>query len=215
MSLVALAAAAALFGSMPKELPVLPDFGKDPTVNLTAIRWLSCVNTEGRAYMGTGFFVAKDTLATALHVGRGKCVDTATGKPALLYYQENGRDFALMKLEVNVGPYIKYSCKRFESGKDYNSYGYSSYLQSRVIFRQSKLQAQADYQRFDIEGKTYLPMRHLYGPMVFGHSGGPVVDADGYALGMNNVGGTWFGMLNTGHAYSTELADTTLCRRPK
>lgn len=217
MSLMALALAALILSS-PASAPIskpLPDFGKDPTVNLSAIRQLNCTKLDGRKYMGTGFMIAKNTLATALHVGIGLCRDNATNEPLTLYHQEPQRDFALMRLSLDVGPYIKYSCRRFETGKYYNSYGYSSYMQSRVIFRQSRLQALKGYKDFTIQGKYYKPMRHLYGPMVFGHSGGPIISATGYAHGMNNVGDTvqtFFGLFNTGDAFSTELADTILCR---
>lgn len=201
--------AASLLLSGPAERQILPDLGKDPTVNLSAIRWIDC----GK-YMGTGFMVAKDTLATALHIADGKCVDLATKSPATVYHRDEARDFALMRLKIDVGPYIKYSCNRFKTGNTYSSYGWSSYLQDRTIFRQSKMKALFDYQKFSIKGKSYNYMRHLYGPMVYGHSGGPIIDDDGYARGMNNVGDTiLFGLFVTGHSYSTELADTILCKR--
>lgn len=78
--------------------------------------------------------------------------------------------------------------------------------------------AYADYSGPDyiVSGKHFPQMRHLFGPMVFGHSGGPIADTvTGNVIGMNNSGSISFGGLITGHSFSTELADTVLCKGDK
>lgn len=198
----------------PSDKSVLPDFGAAPTVNLSAIRLLTCGKSGG-----TGFLIGDNILATAYHVvDEGPCIDHKTGKKLFVYYIDKDYDFALAKIDLAGFPTISYDCSRFVTGKRYGSYGYSSYMQDYTLFRQSDMYAFEDYSGsdFKMKGKSFPKMRHLYGPMVFGHSGGPIIDyTTGRALGINNAGYTvFFGMFMTGHAWSTELADTILCRRP-
>lgn len=214
-----IAAAFILASPMPATPPALPDWGKDPTVNLSAIRYISCDSKDPlkRGWTGSGAMVADGILMTAKHVADGKnCKDIKTGKRASMYVVEDDTDFALMHLDIKGVPMIKYSCDRFVSGMTYQSYGYSGYLQNAPIFRQSNLKAYPGYSGpdFEIRGLGRLPhMRRMYGPMVFGMSGGPVIDTmTGVARGINNAGYTVFGLM-TGHSYSTELADTILCKR--
>lgn len=217
MSILALAVAAMVVAS-PANAPMPPrlhDWGAKPTINLSAIRNIDC----GRSY-ATGFMIADNTIATAYHVVNNKqCRDAETGEPLRVYHMEREHDFALARVEIKNMPYLTYDCSRYKTGKAYASYGYSSYLQPRRIFRQSHMIAYAGYSGpgFNVKPIGELPrLRALFGPMVFGHSGGPVADTEnGNILGMNNVGLTnGFGLM-TGHTYSTELADTILCRPPK
>lgn len=190
----------------------LPDFGATPTVDLSAIRLISCDK-----WTGTGFLIADNIMATAAHVAKGThCEDQKTHKPAVTYYSDDKTDFALMSVGLKGIPYIKYNCSRFKTGQHYASYGYSSYLQNYMIFRQSDIVAMSDYtdENFNVEGVVHPHMRHVFGASVPGHSGGPVIDSiTGYAIGMNNAGYmNIFGLAN-GENYSTELADTILCNR--
>lgn len=216
MSLLTAAVAASMVFPLNSLSPVLPDYGATPTINLSAIRLIRC---GGGA--GTGFLIADNTLVTALHVVENRaCVDHRSGKPLYVYHVDRDHDLVLAKVELKDFPYIRYDCERFITGNNYSSYGYSGYLQNYNIFRQSNLKAYSDYSGpgFKVNTKQGLrdfpKMRHLFGPMVYGHSGGPVIDpVTGMAKGINNAGLTTFLGLMTGHAYSTELADTILCKR--
>jgi len=204
--------AASLLMSSPQ--PILPDFGAKPTVDLSAIRNIECA---GGVY-GTGFLIADNIMATALHIASLKgCYDKGTQTPLVTYHTEPKQDFALMHTSISGIPVLHYDCSRYVTGHNYSSYGYSEYLQYYRIFRQSNMVAYADYTGpgFKVSGHELPHMRHLYGPMVYGHSGGPILDTvTGNVVGMNNSGDTMFGLI-TGHAYSTELADTVLCKGDK
>lgn len=208
-------AAVVVFGLDSSPPPALPDLGAKPTVNLSAIREISCGDSRA-----TGFMIADNTLATAYHVtDENKCVDRKTGEPLRVYHEEREHDFVLAQIDLKLPVYIDYDCSRYVTGVRYGSYGYSSYPQTETLFRQSDMQAYPEYSGpgFMVKSIGELPnLRRMYGPMVFGHSGGPVINyTTGKAHGMNNVGlTTFFGMYITGHAFSTELADTILCRRP-
>lgn len=206
-------APAPLAADRPSINAVLPDLGARPTVNLSAIRLLVCGKSSG-----TGFMIGDNIIATAYHiVDEDPCIDHKTGKKLFTYHIDKDHDFALAKVELSGFPYLSYDCTRYVTGQRYGSYGYSSYMQDYTIFRQSDMYAYEDYsgEGFIMKGKAYPKFRHLFGPMVFGHSGGPVINyTTGKAIGMNNAGNTLFGMFMTGHAWSTELADTILCRRP-
>lgn len=214
-ALVSVLAAVAFFGVSDSPPAALPDLGAKPTINLSAIREIHCGNSRA-----TGFMIADNTLATAYHVtDNGGCVDAKTREPLRVYVSEREHDFVLAQVDLKLPVYIDYDCSRYVTGVRYGSYGYSSYLQTETLFRQSDMQAYPEYSGpgFIVKSIGELPnLRRMYGPMVFGHSGGPVINyTTGKAHGMNNVGlTTFFGMYMTGHAFSTELADTILCRRP-
>lgn len=218
MSLI-LAAAFVLASPMPANPPALSDWGKDPTVNLSAIRHISCDNPDPtkRGWTGSGAMIADSILMTAKHVAEGKnCKDTKTGKKASMYYSDETTDFALMHINIKGIPPVKYSCARLVTGNTYQAYGYSRYMQKETIFRQSNMLAYPGYSGpyFQIDGVTLPYMRKYYGPMVPGMSGGPVIDPlTGVARGINNAGLFLFNMFVTGKSYSTELADTVLCNR--
>jgi hypothetical protein len=186
----------------------------DPTVNISAVREIECDN-----HYGSGFLIAKNTIATALHVASGSnCRDVATGKRLVTYKRDEVHDFALVTGELPTEfPYIKYSCARFNPNQVYLAYGISAsgygYYHPQRIIRQYTLTATNEITDKDFTyDKTPHPgMRRLTGRAAPGTSGGPIVDLDGYAHGLVNAGHNLFG-IPMGPSYSFEFADTILCK---
>jgi hypothetical protein len=193
--------------------------GIDPTVNLSAVREIQC----GEDWYGSGILIAKNTIATALHVASGeRCVDIASGSPVKMYVSDATHDFALMTGNIPfVGPYLKYSCEQYHANETYLAYGYSGvgygWDHPNRLFRQYTLQATdtiTDENFYLGKNKTPSPgMRQLTGRSAPGTSGGAIVDLNGYAHGLVNAGVTIFGALPAGPTWSYPLADTVLCTK--
>jgi hypothetical protein len=185
----------------------------EPTVSLSAIRMIAC--DEGS---GSGFIIGRDTLATALHVASlTNCQDRETGARLVTYERDEKNDFALMTGDLPKVPYIKYNCQSYQTDKMYFSYGISPWAYSSPVFGQYKLTAASDYTDDGfLVGEDNRPMpgmRHLEGYIVPGNSGGPIMDMDGYAVGINNVserGMFGYAVINQGYSY--ELKNTILCK---
>lgn len=185
----------------------------DPTMNLNAIHSIHCQTKDGEEYIGTGWLIAKNTIATANHIAAGEhCVDQTTKVPLHMYKQDVNHDFALMVgKEPDDEPYLKYTCKRPTPGKVYVSYGITSYGYDwgHLLFRNNAIVATKHVIKDDAE-VTDLPhskgMRVYWGPIAPGMSGGPVVDPlTGYAYALNNAGSNTTSLLY-------DLADTPLCQ---
>jgi hypothetical protein len=189
---------------LPGQEVILPRI-HNPTVNLSAVRPITC--DEGS---GTGFVIDYNKLVTALHVADDtNCVDAETGVTLTTYHKDEKHDLAIMEGKYPVGgPYIKYSCEPYRTGRRYVSLGY------RHMFRMDTLTASPGYTGpgYLVGGKPYPGMRLLLGGIVFGMSGGPIVDPEtGYAHGLNNVA-SWNNEGKIVKAYSYEFKDTALCK---
>ena len=183
-----------------------------PTVSLSAIRSIKC--QEG---VGSGFIIGKDIVATALHVASlTNCHDAETGKGLVIYKKDVVHDFALMTGKLPDVIPIKYSCLGYITGNRYSSYGITPWHYTSPVFGQYSLVAQDDYSSdgFVVDGNKKMPgMRHLKGYIVPGNSGGPVIDSEGYAQGINNVsvrGMLGMSVINDGYSY--EIKNTFLCK---
>ena len=188
----------------------------EPTVNISAVREIEC-----DSWYGSGFQIADNVIATALHVASGdNCRDVATGKHLLLYKSDPKHDFSLMTGDLPKDkPYIKYSCQPYTTDADYMAIGISGYgwgYEHKYRFiREYTLTARKDYtdNKFFLAGSaTPSPgMRVLTGKAAPGISGSPILDVNGYAHGILNAGGNLFG-IPMSPSYSYELADTILCK---
>lgn len=191
----------------------------DPTMNVSAVREIEC-----DSWYGSGFQIADNVIATALHVAKGTgCKDMATGKHLLMYKSDPAHDFALMTGDLPKDkPYVKYSCARYVPGQDYLSYGISGYgwgySHSNRFLRMYAITARDEItdDKFFLYGSlTPSPgMRVFNGKIAPGTSGGPIVDKKGFAHGVNNAGASFFG-IPASPTFSYELADTILCHPPK
>lgn len=191
----------------------------NPTVNLSAIREIECSD-----HYGSGFQITDNIVVTALHVANGTgCKDYASGKPLVTYKIDVKHDLALMTGDLPKGqPYIKYSCQPYETDQDYmaigiSGYGWGYYHKDRFL-RMYHLTAKKDYtdEHFFLAGSvTPSPgLRVMQGNAAPGISGSPIIDIRGYAHGILNAGGNFFG-IPVSPSYSYELKDTILCLPPK
>lgn len=169
---------------------------------MQSIRKIECAGGS----QGSGFIVSKDTVATAAHVAdEVDCVDSETKRPMTTTHMDPDHDFALMRMDTTGMSEMLYSCQRFMTGKTYISLGYPAGRWGAVTLRATRNYTPADFLVWGHRGATYMGrMRHHFGWIVPGASGGPIVSLQGRAHGVNNVVG-WHG------SYSYELADTILC----
>lgn len=192
---------------------IQPIFEATPTVSLSAIRYIKC--DEGS---GSGFIIEDDVLVTAAHVSEmTNCRDSSSSAPLVLYHNDVKNDFSLMTGKLPDVLPIKVSCNGYETGKRYDSYGITTWGATYPVFGQYRLTATNVYsdESFFVGGGkvAWSGMRQLEGFIVPGNSGGPIVNEDGYAVGINNVSGrVFFGLGVDANAFSYELKNTVLCK---
>lgn len=172
-------------------------------INDTAVRLVLC--KEG---LGTAWVIKKDILATAEHVANmTDCKDAETNRPLRNYHMDVKNDFALMTMDTGTVRPIKYSCARFRTLNTYMSYGYGGGQYEHNPLLATGIRTDEDFMVGGRDGVTPMPgMRHLYGRIIGGASGGPIVDRHGVAHGINNVSD------GKNDGYSYELRDTILCK---
>lgn len=164
----------------------------DTPVNTETGAILAIVCNEG---FGTGFVVADNTVATALHVASlHNCRIGQNGRRIKLYVADTKHDFALMTTDTTGMAHIPYSCVRYNNKQHYFAFGFGD---GRPML-----------QRLTGTKHREDGMRMLLGTLISGQSGGPVVDGKGVVHGINNASNYYWGL-----SWSAELADTPLCRR--
>jgi hypothetical protein len=183
-----------------------------PTINLNAIHLIICTTPDGDSYSGTGWLIAKDTVATANHIATaGICKDINADTILTTYKTDARHDFALMTgKEPSDEPYIKYTCARPQPRHIYTAYGITSYGYEwgHELFRDNVLTATDNILKRDDAVDDFdnsKGMREYLGVTAPGMSGGPVISPEtGYA----------YALVNAGDDKSTllfDLADTILC----
>ncbi len=182
--------------------------------NLSAIRHIVC--NEGS---GTGFIIKDGVLVTALHVAvMTGCEDSVTHMKYVTYHRDLAHDFAMMTGATPEMPPLKINCGGYKKGSLYAAYGHSNHLTMNTIFRRSILRATGFYPDVSIkmdDGSidTRKGMAGLDGYIVFGQSGGPILDADtDEVVGIVNVGRFNIFGVPTGDVSSYELKGTVLCK---
>lgn len=188
MKLLPILASLLLTGSTPVTADTMPD--TPSKAETRAIMLIDC--EEG---FGTGFVVADRVIATALHVASmHDCRIGPGGRLLRTYVTDPDHDFALMTADTTGMAHMRYSCIRYRNKEHYYSFGFGD--------------GKPMLQRMIASNGHVDGMRELLGTIISGQSGGPIVDIEGKAHGINNASNYGWGF-----SLSTELADTPLCRR--
>lgn len=181
----------------------------EPTLIVGYIQKIECLKENDRFASGTIFYIGNDTFITAHHVveNRPLCRDYFTKEEMVIDRVSERHDLATVKFKnlTGLGSHgMKISCKGFKKGKTYNSFGFAL----GTVFVMNNFKATGKFTKADykVNEKLYVGMRELKGMLIPGMSGGPIIDAAGNVVGINNV---------TSHAgtkaFSYELKDTFLC----
>lgn len=182
-----------------------------PTISFKNILRVTCGNPNDpdSVSLGTAFYVGKGVFVTAYHVVKDKLVcvdDSGVILPVGLVDEKHDAAFFIMpNREAYTTDGISYSCSGFKHDKIYYSIGYA--YGSELQMNKLKATKEKSNNEFIVGGIALPNMRLLTGLLIPGMSGGPIVDGDGIAYGINNVTGL-FGT----KAYSYELKETALCK---
>lgn len=186
-----------------------------PTTDLSAVRLIYCHNPQVKnmGWEGSGSIVGKDLILTAKHVASGNdCVDEMTGKSLKMVDYDDAHDIAFMSGDLpDVSP-IKMSCQPYKKNETYLAYGISNYMNKNYLFRMNKMVAKDIEDTHLADGTPIKHIRAMYGAIVPGMSGGPIVDIDGYAHGVVNIGDHDIVGIPTKDSDSYQLADSKFCK---
>ena len=179
--------------------------GATPTVqqnsyfmNLNVVKYILCVDSDGKHSAGTGFVVSKNRVMTANHVIENSESCVIDHKPVKLISSDVDLDVAVVKVDLgDDAPVAKISCEGYTMGETYFSFGYSQGIDPAI----TKLEFTGDF--MDFENKPHFAI--LRGLMFAGMSGGPIVDMYGKIVGMNTLSN------EKGFAGSRQLSETSIC----
>lgn len=173
------------------------------TVDFSLVHQLHCGNSTG-----TGVMVGPNTMITAYHVtveGNGRCLNQ-NFRPVTTYSEDPDKDFVIARVEgPGTDRSLPYSCDGFKPGRTYFTIGYADGTNLQL----NKLKATHEFTPRDhmIQGSPAGHLRMLRGNLHVGMSGGPIIDQNGFIVGMNQAKG------DGGYAFSREIKDTVLCKK--
>ena len=182
--------------------PPLIDAPSGTMVNFKTIRRIMC-----SSYTGTGVVIGEGTMITAAHVIQPTdiCVDQESGQIGVVVYKDFSADVATVKFSKKLfSEKMEISCKGFKKGGRYFAIGYE-HGESLVINRM--VGSGVTEQVLTVEGGNYPQMSMLFGRIIPGMSGGPIVDDKGRMVGMNNATDSQM------RGWSRSMRDTKYCAK--
>ncbi len=177
-------------------------------LNFGLIRKIMCADTKSDdSFVGTGFIIQRGMMVTAAHVLDGQCIDTRTGSLLTVVTKDHVNDVAVLSFNDGSSPqthYFPYSCEGFKKHQHYSALGYpfgGDLIMTKLVDADDKLGPADKLSNDPADG-----MEVLYGDIIEGMSGGPVIDDNGVAVGINS------GTNHEGIGFSRALKDAGLCQ---
>jgi hypothetical protein len=157
---------------------------------------------------GSGVIISPTEVLTAAHVVQGSEVCLINGTPARVIHRDVEADIAVLEYQSPFGSSrIAVSCEPFRHNQMYYSVGWARGT-DLVVQRLISTGEYSDLNVITPGARMVYPRLHiLFGWIYGGQSGGPIVDDNGFVIGINNTRDA----LGRPIAGSRELRGTYLC----
>ncbi len=155
---------------------------------------------------GTGFLINDHTVVTAQHVVEGMHSCTINGVAIKMNEGDKALDYTTLSIETRGLESLPIRCEGFKRGENYYAIGYARgarFTMNRLI-ASGRFEDATDEQGQDIG----IHLRELRGTAIPGMSGGPILDKDGYVVGITVAIST----IGVDRVFSRELKETHLCQ---
>lgn len=177
-------------------------------VNFELVRHITCVDEQNNKSSGTGFMVGPTKMITAAHVVTDDvCWDTRSETPLTLKEYDDANDYAVMEADMGFHPqaqFMRVSCDGLKPKKIYDSIGFARGI--ALIMTHQKASKKKSPEGFVLSnGRDAVGLRLVFGDIIPGMSGGPIIDKDGVVVAINSAtDGRGIGLVR-------ELKDTSIC----
>lgn len=155
---------------------------------------------------GTGFLINNRTVVTAQHVVEDMYSCTIDGVALKMDQENKTLDYATLSIGTRGLESLPIRCEGFKRGENYYAIGYAR--GSR--FTMNRLIASSRFENATDENGQRIGthLRELRGTAIPGMSGGPILDKDGYVVGITVAIST----SGVDRVFSRELKETHLCQ---